>query len=208
MFRKPKVFNDDQWEIVIKIRALRLFSKFAESFGPVFFLLYIMQHISMDQQSMQRGISTAVLAISAYVFAVPYVKKHIDKWVMPLTIIGCAVGLICNYLIIEHPVIVVFIMAILVRSVGFFQDKGFGKVMNRCFKGDAKTEFSYIREQMDSLAVIAASFACWLCADLPLLYIVIVDSILSIIDVWFTWSRFRLLTRYLEKHPYQEKEED
>ena len=207
MFHKPKEFTDDQWEMVIKIRVYKLFSTFIYSFAPVFYVLYIMQHMTVSQRSIQTGLSTAVLAAAAWIFIVPCVKRNIERFVLPLTITGCIIGLICNALILQYPVVVIFIMATICRSVNFFQDKGFSKVINRCLQGDAKTEFGYMRERVDGLAVILASFVCWLCADLPLLYIVIADSVLSVIDVWLIWARFKLFTGYLEKHPYEEREE-
>ena len=88
------------------------------------------------------------------------------------------------------------------KAIGLYQNKGFGKLNNRCFQGDQKTTFGFIREFVDAIGLTIGSILCWICRDVPLLYIVIADSALIFVDMWATYKRLKITYEYLEKHPY------
>lgn len=195
-------FTQDQLNFIASFWPYRLITMIIVGFGPQFFMLYMIQHMNMGQRSMQTALMTLGGMVTVASLLYPFIRSNIHKWVMPCTVISGIVGLGCNCIIIKYPVITIFIITVAMKAIGLYQNKGFGKLNNRCFQGDQKTTFGFIREFVDAIGLTIGSILCWICRDVPLLYIVIADSALIFVDMWATYKRLKITYEYLEKHPY------
>lgn len=201
----PKEFTEDQWNLTIDQTISRMGSVVCESFGAQFFILYLMQNLTVQLKSMQTVCVSVVAMVGSILLLMPFIRKHSVKLAYPLIILGTTFGVICDLLIIEHPVAVIFIMAIVGGLIRGLEGGSWSVLLNRCFQGDAKSSNGFWVGAGATLGVCFGSLLVFLFADMDLKTVVYIDIVLTIIDCGLTCGRIYQLKKFLVDHPYEQK---
>lgn len=193
--KKPSEFTEEQWILARQQQFLRMLSAITVGFSPQFISLYIMQHMDMAQKSIN-SMAVTVTAMAAGIMVLqPFIKKYLVQiqiptiWVITFIIIGC------DFLVLEHPVMVLLTLSISVGLLHKLAHGGWSVLSNRCYQGDAKTTFGFMVDSSLAVGTALASLLCWVFSDVKLEYIVYADMVLTVIDTLLVILRLHLLKR-------------
>lgn len=202
---KPKEFTNDQWRLTVNQTVSRMFSVMCEGFGAQFFLLWIMQNMTVEIKSLQTLSVSVIGVVGSIMLLLPIIKRNAITLAYPLIVIGTIFGVVCDLIILDHPIAVVFVMSIFGGLVRSLQGGSWSVLLNRCFQGDAKSGNGFWVGAGATIGVSLSAVLVFWFSSISLQTVVYVDIALTIIDCALTCGRIWELKRFLKTHPYEEK---
>lgn len=193
--KKPEIFTESQWILCRKYSAIKMLSIICANFGSQFVMLYIMQNITIEAKALQSIATTVTGMASAILILLPWMMKHLDKLLLPITWLLAIISIIADLMVLQYPILILFIMATLFGLLSYFIEGGFDTLINMIYQGKARTFFTFSINRATAIGTAVASVFCYICASVDLKYIIIVDIILTIVDVVLISTRVHWLKK-------------